>query len=159
MKRLLVVLFGVLAFQGSVWAEGHSRGYECRIRIGSAQVLTPASDDSSTANKGEAFLLQWKDPDRVLGDNVKVTLQEHDGGPVPLSDPQLNKVPNTGNTLITKRSMGDKKIKTGEEHRYYFQIEKVGVARAEIKRDVLLSPTTLPCPTYNATAHRRCASA
>ena len=57
MKRLLVVLFGVLVFQGSAWALTSGGGL-CQKNGdgGKARVLSPA--DTQQLNKGSAILLQ-----------------------------------------------------------------------------------------------------
>ena len=61
MKRLLVVLFGVLVFQASVWAE-----------CPDAKVLSPG--ENSVLIKDLPFVLQWQDDDLCLGREVKIDL-------------------------------------------------------------------------------------
>ena len=65
MKRLLIVLFGVFAFQGSVRALP-SGGDLCQQNGdgGKARVLSPA--DTQQLNKDSAILLQWKDSEDLV---------------------------------------------------------------------------------------------
>jgi len=101
-KRLLIVLFGVLVFQGNAQSETCFEEYTWNGAAGAvtAKVLTPTSDDSSVLNKGAAFLLQWQDRQEILGGKVKVTLISEKGNKViPLGDAYLNSLPNTGYAL------------------------------------------------------------
>ena len=69
MKRLLVVLFGVLVFQGSVWAKcGNPDDKE------SAKFLSPGQD--SVLIKGAPFVVQWQDDAKYLCKKVKIELIE-----------------------------------------------------------------------------------
>ena len=72
MKRLLVVLFGVLAFQANVWAKcGDPVDQE------SAKFLSPGQD--SVLIKGAPFVVQWQDDAKYLCKKVKIELIEVSG--------------------------------------------------------------------------------
>ena len=73
MKKLLVVLFGVLVFQANVWA--------ARCDEMTAKVLAPGA--GSVLIKGAPFVVQWQDVDVCLGDSVTIEVIKEDGSRAP----------------------------------------------------------------------------
>ena len=123
MKRFLILLFGVLVFQGSVWASPSGDDL-CQQPRGSsiARVLSPT--DTQQLNKGSAILLQWKDSDDWLGNKVTIELLLRKGK----TEQVLKTWPlqiNTGNFLITRADLRRAKIKEASKKniRYFFRLK------------------------------------
>ncbi len=123
MKRLLVVLFGVLVFQGSAWALTSGGGL-CQKNGdgGKARVLSPA--DTQQLNKGSAILLQWKDSENWLGNKVTIELHSRKGETEQLVKPWPLQI-NTGSALITRADLRGAKIKKASKKdiRYFFRLK------------------------------------
>jgi len=128
MKRLLLVLFGVLVFQGSVFALP-SGGDLCQQDGDGdkARVLSPA--DTQQLNKGSAILLQWKDSEDWLGNKVTIELQEAEGFRKVVKTWPLQI--NTGSALITRADLRGAKIKKASKKdiRYVFRLKNHAKAK------------------------------
>ena len=79
MKRLLIVLFGVLVFQGSVWADSCLKNWPPdAASFTKAKILHPAEQDL-VIPKNRAFGLTWQESSTTakwLGEKVKIRLYE-----------------------------------------------------------------------------------
>ena len=125
MKRLLIVLFGVLVFQGSVWAQFDGWSTSCRkvYPIGSddgAKILYPVSENLEIKKKAP-FLLQWKGFE--VSQTVNIRLYKKGAEDKDLFGKRLNNRPNTGTAVITKQDFKKAKVKAGEQ--YFFQVELI----------------------------------
>ncbi len=118
MKRFLIVLFGVLVFQGSVWAESCLKAYPDDGSLVTAEILHPASS-GLVLKKKAPFLLQWKVVE--VSQTVNIRLYKKGAEGKDLFGKRLNNRPNTGTVLITKQDFIKAKVKAGEE--YFFQVE------------------------------------
>tara|TARA_Y100001934_G_scaffold71493_1_gene88952 strand:+ start:508 stop:735 length:228 start_codon:yes stop_codon:yes gene_type:complete len=60
-ERLLDVLFGVLVFQGSVWAESCLKAYPNDTHLTTQATIVHPALAGLVLKKNAPFLLQWKD--------------------------------------------------------------------------------------------------
>ena len=130
MKKILIVLFGALVFQGSVWAQFDGWSTSCLEAsagdtglFGIAEILHPASA-GLVLKKNAPFLLQWKDMSDARErdkSHVKIRLYEKGAEGKDLFKKILNNRPNTGTALITKQNLKRAKVKAGEK--YFFQVQ------------------------------------
>ena len=127
MKRFLIVLFGVLVFQGSVWADSCLKAYPIGSNTG-AKILHPVSENLEIKKKAP-FLLQWKVVEVSQTVNIRLYKKGAEGKGKDLFGQRLNNRPNTGTALITKQDFKRAKVKAGEE--YFFQVELLS-ARPEM---------------------------
>ena len=108
MKRLLIVLLGMLAFQANVWA--------ARCDEMTAKVLAPGA--GSVLIKGAPFVVQWQDLDVCLGDSVTIEVTKEDGGRAPWFK-KIKKIDNYGFYSIEASAIDAKNLKI----KYRFQIK------------------------------------
>jgi hypothetical protein len=140
MKRLLVVLFGVLVFQGSVWAKcGDPVDEE------SAKFLSPGQD--SVLIKGAPFVVQWQDDAKYLCKKVKIELIEVSGNKK--TKVIAKHVDNVGYFTLDKlmASVKDKTSveKSGDRTKfeYQFRISSIKKACKGVACKILSKPFTL----------------
>jgi len=125
MKRFLIVLFGVLVFQGSVIAAPVEcwkvAAVDTPPRV-IAKILHPSLPDV-VIRKDSPFLLQWKDMSGVdaLRSVVDIRLYRKQGKGKDLFGNRLNGKPNNGVFLITKQDFKRVKVKADQE--YFFEVE------------------------------------
>ncbi len=117
MKRLLLVLFGVLVFQGSVWAQ-----------CPDAKVLSPGAN--SVLIKDLPFVLQWQDDDLCLGKQVTIDLVDDKGKSSRIAYMKNKKDykvkhPNSGFLNI------DRLIAPESDHKYRFKISPAKKAQGQ----------------------------
>jgi len=117
MKRLLVVVFGILVFQGTVWADSCRKAYPIGSD-GGARILYPDSENLEIKKKAP-FLLQWKVVE--VSQAVNIRLHKKGAEDKDLFRRRLNNRPNTGTALITKQDFKRARVKAGEE--YFFKVE------------------------------------
>ena len=131
MKRLLIVLFGVLVIQGSVWAECLKAYPDDAHSIAKAAILHPVSE-GLVLKKKAPFLLQWKDirGQSWLSPTVNIRLYEKGDEDSDLFGRRLNNQPNNGILLITKQDFRRAKIEPNKE--YFFQVENPKDKKAKI---------------------------
>ena len=134
MKRLLIVLFGVLVFQGSVWAESCLKNWPPdTASVTKAKILHPVSANQMIVKKS-SFGLAWHERGSVgdfLGSNVNIRLYEQGDDKQDLFKNRLINKPNTGFFLINKKDFRTAKVKSGKQ--YYFAVQKAGTAAAGVQ--------------------------
>lgn len=108
MKRLIIVLLGMLVFQANVWA--------ARCDEMTAKVLAPGA--GSVLIKGAPFVVQWQDVDVCLGDSVTIEVTKEDGGRAPWFK-KIKKIDNYGFYSIEASAIDAKNLKI----KYRFQIK------------------------------------
>ena len=134
MKRLLTVLFGVLAFQGSVWADSCLQNWPPdAASVTKAKILHPVSANQMIVKKS-SFGLAWHERGSLgdfLGANVNIRLYEQGDDQQDLFKNRLINKPNTGFFLINKKDFRTAKVKSGKQ--YYFTVQKAGTAAAGVQ--------------------------
>ena len=108
MKRLIIVLLGMLVFQANVWA--------ARCDEITAKVLAPGA--GSVLIKGAPFVVQWQDMDVCLGDRVTIEVIKEDGGRAPWFK-KLTEIDNLGFYVIEPIAMKKTRFKS----RFRFRIK------------------------------------
>ena len=134
MKRLLIVLFGVLVFQGSVWAESCLKNWPPdTASVTKAKILHPVSANQMIVKKS-SFGLAWHERGSLgdfLGANVNIRLYEQGDDQQDLFKNRLINKPNTGFFLINKKDFRTARVKPGKQ--YYFAVQKAGTAAAGVQ--------------------------
>ena len=134
MKRLLIVLFGVLVFQGSVWAESCLKNWPPdTASVTKAKILHPVSANQMIVKKS-SFGLAWHERGSLgdfLGANVNIRLYEQGDDQQDLFKNRLINKPNTGFFLINKKDFRTAGVKSGKQ--YYFAVQKAGTAAAGVQ--------------------------
>ena len=134
MKRLLIVLFGVLAFQGSVWADSCLKNWppdEDSVAI--ARILFPVEDEQVISKKS-SFGLVWHEKDAIgesLGGKVNIRLYERGKETRDLFNNRLQNKNNTGFFLINKKDFSAAKVIADKE--YYFEVQGAGKAGSKAR--------------------------
>ena len=104
MKRLLIVLFGVLVFQGSVWADSCLKNWPPdAASVTKAKILYPVTEGKIIAKKSP-FGVVWHETGSVgdwLGAHVNIRLYEQGKEQDLFKNRLLNK-PNTGFFMVNK---------------------------------------------------------
>ncbi len=123
MKRLLIVLFGVLVFQGSVWALTSADDL-CQQDgdNGKATVLSPA--DTQELDKNSPLLLQWQDKAQWLQSKVTIKLHSRTGKKERVVKTWPSQT-NTGSALIARKDLRKVKINRNaskQDIRYFFRL-------------------------------------
>jgi hypothetical protein len=123
MKRLLIVLFGVLVFQGSVWALTSADDL-CQQDgdNGKATVLSPA--DTQELDKSSPLLLQWQDKAQWLQSKVTIKLHSRTGKKERVVKTWPSQT-NTGSALITREDLRKVQINRNaskQDIRYFFRL-------------------------------------
>ena len=123
MKRLLIVLFGVLVFQGSVWALTSADDL-CQQDgdNGKATVLSPA--DTQELDKNSPLLLQWQDKAQWLQSKVTIKLHSRTGKKEQVVKTWPSQT-NTGSALIARKDLRKVKINRNaskQDIRYFFRL-------------------------------------
>jgi len=121
MKRLLVALFGVFTFQGSVWAA--TCATEIKAKGYMVKVLSPAM--AAVINKNDPFLVQYSDPDQSLGIVVTVALHKLTGKKkVAKAVKTLRNQPNSGSVLLTGANLMNPGSKA--DGTFFFRVSGAG---------------------------------
>ena len=134
MKRLLVVLFGLLAFQGSVWADSCLKNWppdEDSVAI--ARILFPVEDEQ-VISKRSSFGLVWHEKDAIgesLGGKVNIRLYERGKETRDLFNNRLRNKNNTGFFLINKKDFSAVKVIADKE--YYFEVQGAEKAGSKVR--------------------------
>ena len=133
MKRLLIVLFGVLVFQGSVWADSCLKNWPPdAASVTKAKILYPVTEGEIIVKKSPVGVM-WHETGSVgdwLGAHVNIRLYEQGKEQDLFKNRLLNK-PNTGFFLISKKDFRTAGVKPGKQ--YYFAVEKVATDTAPQK--------------------------
>mgnify|MGYP001339790285 CR=1 FL=1 len=134
MKKLLVVLFGLLAFQGSVWADSCLKNWppdEDSVAI--ARILFPVEAEQ-VISKRSSFGLVWHEKDAIgesLGGKVNIRLYERGKETRDLFNNRLQNKNNTGFFLINKKDFSAVKVIADKE--YYFEVQGAGKAGSKAR--------------------------
>jgi len=136
MKRLLIVLFGVLVFQGSVWATTVSclKNWPPEVVEDShtqAKVLYPAEEGLEVAKKAPLSLIWHESLNGTLGENVYIRLYEWVNGKTDIEKHDFQEQDNTGYWIVTKQDFRTAKVKKNKK--YYFEVQSADNEKSNTK--------------------------
>jgi len=136
MKRLLIVLFGVLVFQGSVWATTVSclKNWPPEVVEDShtqAKVLYPAEEGLEVAKKAPLSLIWHESLNGTLGKNVYIRLYEWVNGKTDIEKHDFQEQDNTGYWIVTKQDFRTAKVKKNKK--YYFEVQSADNEKSNTK--------------------------